>query len=379
MVASPSPRTWSDGQVVSGAALNREVRDQFRASALHIATSRGQVPYAVGNRELAMLDVPSVPSALYHPSGFVAPQWRAATASNLIENGGLTADKMGAGEAADAIAAGELTNAQLADGAVIGNIGPFGIDTPQLADDCATARTIDDAAVLEKLRGSNRLPITAFNQEIRNRLGLDPQPFFVITAPQTRSFTFSSAIYYGSLLTTSQSITNLPFDAVSLQGSSVEYNTIETATQVIAGRSIAGAIRIGPGYDRNPIQTSPIPANRVRFGPQPAADPFTWTLATYGGQATGITILGYYWQPWTVYVNRVDGWIMLVTRRHPNTFDSGNPLNTRSALSFTSPSIPQINAITRELFPVELSRTPASRWYSLATSRTGDWRGYPNS
>ena len=325
-----------------------------------------------------MLDIPSVPSALYHPSGFVAPQWRAATASNLIENGGLTADKMGAGEAADAIAAGELTNAQLADGAVIGNIGPFGIDTPQLADDCATARTIDDAAVLEKLRGSNRLPITAFNQEIRNRLGLDPQPFFVITAPQTRSFTFSSAIYYGSLLTTSQSITNLPFDAVSLQGSSVEYNTIETATQVIAGRSIAGAIRIGPGY-RN---TRPVWPGNTFGGPtaRPSANPFAWTDADYAGQASGGLVATYY-QPWTVYVHRVGGWIMLVTRRSDNTFDGGNPLNTRSLLSFTSPSIPQINAITRELFPVDYpvrQLADGTRWRlrvqgTGAATRTADW------
>ena len=244
MVAAPAPRTWADGEEMTGARANLELRDQLRLSALHIAASRGQMFYAVGTRELGTLDPPATTaSALYHPGGAVPPQWRAATAANLIENGGLTAAKMGAQQAAQAIGAGEITNAQIAAGAAIANIGVGGIDTTELADDAATARTIEDGAVVGKLTGSNRLTPDAFDAAIRTRLGLSSVEFFELTDARTGLRPSVSGLTASANITLKSGVSAsaLPFDAVELVGETGEYST------QVSGGSFAGAVQIGPG------------------------------------------------------------------------------------------------------------------------------------
>lgn len=349
MVASNPPRTWADGEVVSGARLNSELRDQLRQSALHIVSSRGQMVYAVGVRELATLDPPSAASALYHPGGNVPPEWRAATAANFIEAGGLTAAKMGARQAAQAIAAGELTNAQLAAGAAIANIGPGGIGTTELADNAGNARTLDDAAVRGKLAGTNRLPPDAFNAVLRTRLGLNPAPFFDLTAARTgilsiadgvsvrTTFPANRWVFATTLITGQTQWATLPFESIRARtGTGWSTSSVQTTSLTVGGRDTLGAYRLdGPNIE---------------------------IAATLNGGGAFTVNVGQ-----TVWVHKAGGWAIWAAR---TTSVFGQNLPAAGAQSF---DLTAIDAIPLQLFPINypVATSPNGTRYRLTVSDAG--------
>lgn len=85
------PEQAYDGLEPNAEWLNGNWRDQLLASFLHLATTAGQIAYATGERELAVLDPPS---GITNPvlKGGATPEWVAA--GDVSGGGGFTSTQL---------------------------------------------------------------------------------------------------------------------------------------------------------------------------------------------------------------------------------------------------------------------------------------------
>lgn len=58
-MSAPAVKTWSDGDLVSAADLNEQIKEQLANSFLHKASEVGSIPYLSALREVAALAPPS--------------------------------------------------------------------------------------------------------------------------------------------------------------------------------------------------------------------------------------------------------------------------------------------------------------------------------
>ena len=58
-MSAPALKTWADGDLVSAAELNEQIKEQLANSFLHKATEAGSIPVSTGVRELEALPPPT--------------------------------------------------------------------------------------------------------------------------------------------------------------------------------------------------------------------------------------------------------------------------------------------------------------------------------
>lgn len=74
-MAWTAPRTWTTGELVTAAIMNTHVRDNQLQTAVAIATTAGQIPYASAANTLAMLNAVAAGSVLASNGTAAAPVW----------------------------------------------------------------------------------------------------------------------------------------------------------------------------------------------------------------------------------------------------------------------------------------------------------------
>lgn len=115
MVQSDQPLTWDDDINVDAEVLNTELRDQLRNSVPHIFTQRGQMVWAAGSRDPAVINSPSEDSVLLWDHSASVPVWRsrAQFATDDLPDGSITAAKLAPNAARGNLADGSVTEPKL--------------------------------------------------------------------------------------------------------------------------------------------------------------------------------------------------------------------------------------------------------------------------